>query len=59
VHGNTILPSVLYRYEIWSLPLREEQRLWAFETRVMWKIFGPKQQDVTEELRKLHSGGSS
>jgi len=54
-HRKTILPPVLYGYEIWSLTLREGQSLWAFESRVLWKIFGQKQQDVTQEWRKLHS----
>jgi hypothetical protein len=54
MHIKTILPPVLCEYEIWSSTLMEEQRLWAFETRVLWKIFGQKQQDVTQEWRKLH-----
>jgi hypothetical protein len=54
-HRKTILPLVLYGYEIWSLTLREEQSLWEFQTRVLWKIFGPKQQNVTQEWRKLHN----
>jgi hypothetical protein len=54
-HRKTILPTVLDGYEIWSLTLREEQSLWAFETRVLWEIFGQKQQDVTQEWRNLHN----
>jgi hypothetical protein len=38
-----------------SLTLREEQRLRAFENRVLRKIFGPKKDEVTGEWRKLHS----
>jgi hypothetical protein len=31
----------------------------VFENRVLRKIFGPKRDEVTEEWRKLHSGGAS
>jgi hypothetical protein len=41
-----ILPVVLYGCETWSLTLREEHRLRAFENRVM-RIFGPKRDEVT------------
>jgi hypothetical protein len=40
---------------IWSLTLREEHRLRAFEDRVLRRIFGPKRDEVTGEWRKLHS----
>jgi hypothetical protein len=36
--------------------LREERRLRVFENRVLMRIFGPKRDDVTEELKKLHDG---
>jgi hypothetical protein len=35
------------------LTLREEHRLRVFESRVLWKIFGPKRE--TREWRKLHN----
>jgi hypothetical protein len=35
--------------------LREERRLRVFENRVLRRIFGPKMDEVTGELRKLHS----
>jgi hypothetical protein len=38
-----------------SLILREEQRLRVFENRVLKRIFGPKRNEVTGELRRLHS----
>jgi hypothetical protein len=41
---------VLYRCETWSLTLREEYRL-----RVLRRIFGPKRDEVTGGLRKLHN----
>ena len=50
-----ILPVVLYGFETWSLPLREERRLWIFENMALRRIFGPKRGEVTEEWRKLHN----
>jgi len=53
---GTIIPSVVvYGYETWSLTLREERRLRAFENRVLRRIFGPKRNEVTGEWRKLHN----
>jgi len=46
-----ILSVVLYGCETWSLTLREEIRL-----RFLRRIFGPKQDNVREEWRKLHNG---
>jgi hypothetical protein len=37
-----MLSVVLYGCETWSLMLREEHRLRAFENRVLRRIFGPK-----------------
>ena len=48
------MPVVLYGYETWSLTLREEHRLRVFENTLLWRIFGPKRDDVTVEWRKLH-----
>jgi hypothetical protein len=45
----------LYGRETWSLTLREEHRLRAFENRVLRRIFGPKRDEVTGEWRKLHN----
>ena len=39
----------------WSLTLREERRLRVFENRVLRRIFGPKGDEVTRELRKLYN----
>jgi hypothetical protein len=46
---------VWYGCVIWSLKLREERRLRVFENRVLGRIFGPKRDEVTGELRKLHN----
>jgi hypothetical protein len=45
-----------YGCETWSLTLREEHRLRAFENRVLRRISGPKRDEVTGEWRKLHNG---
>jgi hypothetical protein len=46
---------VLYGCETWSLTLREEHRLRAFENRALRRIFGPKIDEVTGDWRKLHN----
>jgi hypothetical protein len=35
--------------------LREELRLRVFVNSVLWRIFGPKRDEVTGEWRKLHN----
>jgi hypothetical protein len=55
IYKSIILHVVLYGCETWSLTLREERRLKAFENRVLRKIFGPKRDEVTGEWRKLHN----
>jgi hypothetical protein len=35
--------------------LREECRLRVFENKVLRRIFGPKRDEVTGELRRLHN----
>jgi hypothetical protein len=52
---NLILSVVLFWCEIRSLTLREEQTLRVFENRVLRKIFGPKEDKVTREWRRLHN----
>jgi hypothetical protein len=56
-YKTIILPVVLYGCETWSLTLREGHRLRVFEIRVLRRIFGPKRDEVTGELRKLHNEG--
>ena len=53
IYRTMILPVVLYGYETWLLTLREERRLRVFENLVLSRVFGPKMDEVTEELRKL------
>jgi hypothetical protein len=52
--STVILPVVLYGCETCSLAVREEHRLMVFGSRVLRRIFGPKRDEVTGELRKLH-----
>ena len=46
IYRTIILPVVLYRYETWSLTLREESRLKVFENKVLRRIYGPKRDEV-------------
>jgi hypothetical protein len=55
IYKTIILPVVLYGCETLSPTLREEQRLRAFENRVLRRIFGPKRDEVTGGWRKLHN----
>jgi hypothetical protein len=54
-YKTIILPEVLYGYETWSLTLREELRLRAFENQVLRRISGPKRDAVAGNWRKLHN----
>jgi hypothetical protein len=55
IYKTIILPVVLYGCKTWSLKLREEKGVRAFEKRVLRRIFGPKRDEMTEEWRKMHS----
>ena len=55
IYKTVILPVILYGCETWTLTLREEKRLQVFENKVLRKIFEPKRDDETGELRRLHS----
>ena len=52
-HKTIILPVVLYGCEAWSLTLREECRLRAFEG-ILRRIFGPK-WDANGDWRRLQN----
>jgi len=54
IFRNMILPVVLYGCETWSFTLREEHRLWVFENRVLRRIFAPKRDEVTRDLKRLY-----
>jgi hypothetical protein len=51
------LPVVLCGCENLSLTLRVEYSMRVFENRVLSRIFEPKRNEVTGELRKLHNEG--
>jgi hypothetical protein len=53
IYKTVILPVVLYACETWSLTLREEQKLRAFEKIMLRRIFGPKRVEECS-WRKLH-----
>jgi hypothetical protein len=55
IHGTIILPVVLYGCETWSLILREERKLRVFENMVFRRILGPRRDEVTGKLRRLHN----
>ena len=35
--------------------MREERKLRVFENEVLWRIFGPRSDEVTGEWRRLHN----
>ena len=47
--------SVYSTCETWSLTRREERKLRVFENMVLWRIFGPRRDEVTGEWRRLHN----
>ena len=49
------MPVTLYGCETCSLTSRDERRLRVFENRLLWRIFGPKRDEVIGEWGKLHS----
>jgi hypothetical protein len=55
IHRTITLSVVLYRFETWSLTLREVHRLRVFDNMVLRRIFGPKRDEVTGEWRRQHN----
>jgi hypothetical protein len=47
-----ILSLVLYECETLSLTLREQHRLKVYENRVLRRIFGPKREEVREDIKR-------
>ena len=54
-YKTVILPVVLYSCEIWSLTLREEQKLRVFKNKVLRKMLGTKRDEIIGEWGKLHN----
>jgi hypothetical protein len=52
---TVILPVVLCGCATWSITVREEHGLKIFEDRMFMRLFGPKREDITGGLRKLHN----
>ena len=50
LYRTIILPVVLYGCETLSLTLQEERKLRVFENMVLRRIFGPRRDEVTEEI---------
>jgi len=55
IFRTTVFRVVLYGCETWSLKFRKERRMRLFENRVLRRIFGSKNYEMTGEWRKLHS----
>jgi hypothetical protein len=55
IYKTIILPVVLCLCKTWSLTIKEEHRLRAFENSALRRIFGPKRDEVTGEWKKLHN----
>jgi len=55
IYRIIIFPVGLYGSETWSLTLKEKQRLKVFENGVLRNRFEPKEDEVTEERRRLHN----
>jgi len=47
--NRTLILPYFFRCEVRSVTLREEHRLRVSENRVLWKIMGPKKEEVTGE----------
>jgi len=51
IYRTIIFPIDLYGFGPWSHAVREERRLRVSENTVLRRIFGPKKNEVTGELR--------
>jgi hypothetical protein len=49
------VPVLPYGCETWFQKLGAENKLRAFDNRLLWRIFGPKRDEVTGGWRKLHN----
>jgi hypothetical protein len=55
IYRIIILPVVLYGCKTWLVKLREERRLRVNKNSLLWRVFGPKREEVTGEWRKIHN----
>ena len=47
-----MLPVVWHGFATWSVTLREVHRLWVLENMALNGMFGPKRDDVKNELEE-------
>ena len=52
LYDIAISPVLLYGCKTWCCRFRNEHRLRVFENRVLRKIFGPKNHEVTGDRRR-------
>jgi len=52
--ASGIVHAVLYECDSWSLVLKEKHRLRLFEIKLLRRILGPKEEEVTGGWKKLH-----
>ena len=52
---NIILPVVLCGCEIWYLTVKEEHRRMVFKNKMLRKIFGPKNEELTADWRGMQN----
>ena len=55
IYRTVILPVVLCGCKAWSLTMKEEPRLRAFENRVLRKLLGAKRDEVIGEWRRIRN----
>jgi hypothetical protein len=48
IYKTSLIPSVSYGCETWSLTLRRNPRLRGFENGALRRIFGPKRENMEE-----------
>jgi hypothetical protein len=46
IYKTIILPVFLYGCDTWSLTLKEEHILRVFRSRVLWRVSGPKTDEM-------------
>jgi hypothetical protein len=52
---RTVILLVLHGCETWLLTFREERRLMFFENSVPRRIFEPKRDEITGDLKRQHN----
>jgi hypothetical protein len=55
IYTTIIFSVVFFGFETWSLTVKEVHTLRVFENRVLRNMFGPKRDEATGQLRRLHN----